>query len=75
MWDTLEKLHKNSRSDLVDEEESFVGSISSKNKMEAYLMTKGDSESRQVSTTSSNKCESYFQLLDAFQEIMKKLID
>jgi len=32
-------------------------------------MTKGESESGQVSTTSSNKCESYFQLLDAFQEI------
>jgi len=27
MWDTLEKLHKNSRSDLVDEEESSIGSI------------------------------------------------
>ena len=32
-------------------------------------MTKGESESSQVSTTSSSKCESYFQLLDAFQEI------
>ena len=32
-------------------------------------MTKGESESSQVSTASSNKCENYFQLLDDFQEI------
>ena len=69
MWDTLEELHKNLRSDLVDKEESSAGSISSINKVEVCLMTKGELESSQVSTTSSNKCESYFQLLDAFQEI------
>jgi len=69
MWDTLEELHKNPRSDLVDKEESYVGSISSKNKVQACLMTKVESNSSQVSTASSNKCESYFQLLDAFQEI------
>jgi len=32
-------------------------------------MNKGGSESSQVSAVSSNKCDSYFQLLDAFQEI------
>jgi len=35
-------------------------------------MTKGESELSQVSAASSNKCESYFQLLDAFQEIHEK---
>ena len=69
MWNRLDELHKNPRSDLVDKEESSAGSISSKNKVEVCLMTKGESESSQVSTTSYNKCESYFQLLDAFQEI------
>jgi len=53
----------------MDKEESYAGSISSKNKFEVRLMTKGESESSQVSAASSNKCESYFQLLDAFQEI------
>jgi len=69
MWDRLEELPKNPRSDLVDKEESSAGSISYENEVEVYFMTKGESESSQVSTTSSNKCESYFQLLDAFQEI------
>jgi len=31
-------------------------------------MEKEESGSNQVSTSSSNKCESYFQLLDVFQE-------
>ena len=75
MWDTLEELHKNPRSDLVDKEESSVGSISSKNKVEVCLMTKGESESSEVSTTSSNKCENYFQLLDAFHEIHEEAKD
>jgi len=69
MWDTLEEWHKNSRSDLMDKEESSADSISSKNKLEVCLMTKGESKSSQVSTASFNKCESYFLLLDAFQEI------
>jgi len=68
MWDTLEKWYKKPRSDLMDKE-SFADSISSENKLDVCLMTKGESESSQVSTTSSSKCESYFQLLDAFQEI------
>ena len=53
----------------MDKEESFAGSISSKNKLEVCLMTKGELELSQVSAASSNKCESYFQLLNAFQEI------
>jgi len=69
MCDRLEELHKNPMSDLLIKEESSAGSISSENKVEVCLMTKGESESSQVSTTSSNKCESYFQLFDAFQEI------
>jgi len=69
MWDTLEEWHKNPRSDLMDKEESSAGSISSKNNLEVCLMTKGESESSQVSAASSNKCESYFQLLDVFQKI------
>jgi len=69
MWDTLEEWHMNPRSYLMDKEESSAGSISSKNKLEVCLITKGESESSQVSATSSNKSESYFQLLDAFQEI------
>jgi len=69
MWNRLEELRKNPRSDLVDKEELSGGSISAENKVEICLMTKGESESSQVSTTSSNKCESYFQLLDTFQEI------
>ena len=53
----------------MDKKETYVGSISSKNKLEVCLMTKGESKSSQVSAASSNKCESYFELLDAFQEI------
>ena len=49
----------------MDKEESSAGSISSKNKLEVCLMTKGESESSQGSAASSNKCETYFQLLDA----------
>ena len=67
MWNTLETWHKNPRSDLMDKEEPYADSTSSENKMEVCLMTKEESESSQVSTTSSSKCENYFQLLDAFQ--------
>jgi len=68
MWDTLEKYHKNPRSAWLDKEESSVDSSSSETKMEICLMAKEESGSNQVSTSSSNKCENYFQLLDAFQE-------
>jgi len=53
----------------MDKEESYADSTSSENKLEVCLMTKEESESSQVSTISSNKCESYFHLLNAFQEI------
>jgi len=53
----------------MDKEESSADSISSEIKMEVSLMTKEESESSQVSIASSSKCENYFQLLDAFQEI------
>ena len=35
-------------------------------------MEKEESGTNQVSTSSSNKCESYFQLLDAFEETHDK---
>ena len=65
MWDTLEKYHKDPRSALVDKKEY---SSSSKAKMEVCLMEKEESGLNQVSTTSSNNCENYFQLLNVFQE-------
>jgi len=68
MWDTLEKCHKNPRSAWLDKEESYTDSSSLETEIEVCLMEKEESESNQVSTSSSNKCESYFQLLDAFQE-------
>jgi len=72
MWDTLEKYHKNPRSALMDKEESPADSFSSETKMEVCLMAKEESGSNQVSISSSNKCENYFQLLDAFQETNEK---
>jgi len=69
MWNILEEYHKNPRSVLMDKGESTAESFSSESRKEDCLMPKGESESSQVSTTSSNKCESYFQLLDAFHEV------
>ena len=43
MWDRLEELLKNPRSDMVDKEESSAGSISSENEEEVCFMTKGKS--------------------------------
>jgi len=68
MWDTLERIHKNSRSAWLDKDESSVGSSSSDFKMDVCLMAREESESNQVSTSSSNKCDSYYQLLEAFQK-------
>ena len=59
----------------MDKEKSFVDSISSEIKMEVCLMTKEESESSQVCTTSSSKCKNYFQLLEAFQEIHEEARD
>jgi len=68
MWNTLEEYHKNSRSALMDKEESTAKSFSSESRKKVCLMTKEESRSNQVSPSSSNNCENYFQLLNAFQE-------
>jgi len=68
MWDTLERTHKNSRSAWKDKNESSAESSSSEFKMEVCLMAREESGSNHVSTSSSNKCESYFQHLKAFQQ-------
>jgi len=68
MWDTLERIHKNSRSAWMDKNESSADSSALEFKMEVYLMAREEYGSNQVRTSSSNKCESYFQLLKAFQE-------
>jgi len=52
----------------LDKIESSAHSSSSKIKIHVCLMEKEESRSNQVSTSSSNKCQSYFQLLDTFQE-------
>ena len=52
----------------MDKEESSADSFSSGIKMEVCLMGKEESGSNQVNTSSSNNCENYFQLLNAFQE-------
>jgi len=48
--------------------QSSADSSSSKTKIEVCRMEKEESRSNQASTSSSNKCQSYFQLLNAFQE-------
>jgi len=68
MWNTLEEYHKNPRSGLMDKDESTAESFSSKSRKEVCLMTKEESGSNQVSASSSNNCENYFQLLNVFQE-------
>jgi len=60
MWNTLEEYHKNRRSALMDKEEFSVESFSSESRKEVCLMTKEESGSNQVSTSSSNNCENYF---------------
>ena len=48
MWNTLAEYHKNPRSALMDKEESFVESFSSKSRKEVCLMKKEDFGSSQV---------------------------
>jgi len=72
MWNTYENYHKNLRSVWMDNEESSAESFSSKSKREVCLMAKEESGSNQVSTASSNNCENYFQLFNAFQETHEK---
>jgi len=52
----------------MDKEESTTESFSLESRREVCLITKEESGSSQVSTSSSNNCENYFQLLNAFQE-------
>ena len=68
MWDTLEKIRKDSRSALLDNDESSAGSSSVESKMDVCLMTREESASNHLSTSSSIKCDSYYQLLETFQE-------
>jgi len=63
MWDTLERIHKNSRSAWLDNDESSTGSSSADSKMDVCLMAKEEFASNHVSTSSSIKCDSYYQLL------------
>jgi len=46
----------------MDIEESSTDSISFEIKMEVCLVTKEESESSQVSTASSSKCEIFFSI-------------
>jgi len=72
MWDTLETIHKNSRSVWLDKDKSSAGSSSSDFKMDVCHMSREKYESNQVSTSSTNKCDSCYQLLEAFQETRKE---
>jgi len=68
MWDTLERIHKDSRSAWLDSDESSVGSYSTASKMDVCLMAREESASTNVSTSSSAKCDSYYQFLEAFKK-------
>jgi len=51
MWNILEEYHKNPRSALMDKGESTAESFSSESRKEDCLMTKGESESSQETST------------------------
>lgn len=68
MWDTLERIHKDSRNAWLDNDKFSSGSSSAASKINLCLMAKEDSASNSVSTSSSAKCDSYYQLLEAFKE-------
>jgi len=68
MWDTLERIHRGSRSTWLDSDVSFVGSSSADSKMNVCLMAREESASNYVSSSSSTKCDSYYHLLVAFKE-------
>jgi len=68
IWDTLEKYHKNLRSAWKVSKSLLLIHPFLETKMEVCQMAKEESGSNQVSTSSSNKCENYFQLFYAFQE-------
>ena len=58
----------------MDEEESFAGSISSKNKLEVCLMTKGESDSSQVQPLLIS-VKAIFNCFMLSKKFMKKLRD
>ena len=68
IWDTLETIHRGSRSTWLDSDVSFVGSSSADSKMNVCLMAREESASNYVSSSSSTKCDSYYHLLVAFKE-------
>jgi len=67
MWDTLERIHKDSRNACLDSDKFPSGSSSASSKINICLMEKEDFASKSVSTSSSTKCDSYYQLLEAFK--------
>jgi len=68
MWDTLERIHKDSINVWLESDKFSSGSCSAASKINTCLMAKEDSASNSVSTSSSTKCDSYYQLLEAFKE-------
>jgi len=62
MWDTLERIHKDSRNAWLDNDEFSSRSSSAASKINICLMAKEDSASNSVSTSSSTKCDSYYQI-------------
>jgi len=68
MWDTLQRIHKDSRNAWLDSDKFSSGSSSAVSKINVCLMAKEDFASNSVSTSSSTKCDCYYQLLEAFKE-------
>ena len=68
MWDTLERIHKDSRNAWLDNDEFSSRSSSAASKINICLMPKEDSASNIVSIFSSTKGDSYYQLLVGFKE-------
>ena len=68
MWDTLERIHRGSKSTWLDSDESSAGSSSTDFKMDVCLMAREESASNHVSAPSSTKCDGYYQLLEAIKE-------
>ena len=55
IWDTLEKIHKDSRSALLDSDEFSAGPSSADSKMDVCLMAREEFASNHISTFSSIK--------------------
>jgi len=63
MWGTLKRIHKDSRNAWLDSDKFSSGSSTTASKINVCLMAKEDSALNNVSTSSSSKCDSYYQLL------------